>query len=163
MTVDPKLIDALQECLKCERTLADCFAGYHAQLAAMRIHRLERWMGWNAGASRKRCDALQLLICRSGALPGADRYEFELVAIGGDADGIGDVFGYFRTSLAEAVGAYRTAHAAAGDDGQAGAAHVCGSHQCEVEDTLQRIEAKINKVRLIGAATYIAHHMHEMG
>lgn len=163
MTGDPKLIDALQECLKYERTLADCFAGYHAQFAALRIHRLERWMGWNTDAARKRCDALQLLICRSGALPAADRYEFDLVELGDDADRIGDVFDYFKTSLSEARDAYRAAHSAAADDGIACAAHLCGSQQCEIEDTLSRIEAKINKVLMIGAATYIAHHMHEMG
>jgi hypothetical protein len=157
-----ELIAALDEALKYERTLADCFAGYHAYFGALRIHRLERWMAWNACESRKRCDALQLLICRLGAMPSADRYEFDLVELA-DADRIGDVFDYFETTLSEARAAYAAAGDAARAEGCAEAGHLCGEHQRAVEDTLRRIGAKAGKVKLIGPEAYLAHHMHEMG
>lgn len=162
MKANPKLITALDEALKYERTLADCLAGYHAYFARWRFHRLEKWFDWNACASRKRCDALQRHICELGSVPSADRYEFELQALG-ESKNIIDVFDYFNTSLSETASAYASAKGEAKDGEDATGASLCGEHQREVEDVLQRVEAKINKVRLIGPDLYLAHHMHAEG
>lgn len=162
MKADDKLIDALNECLKYERTLCGCFGGYHAYFARWRFHRLEAWMAWNAAAACKRAEALELHVRWLDATPSTDHYDFELVEVerAGDITG---VFDYFRRSLDETAAAYVTASSAAKDDGDATAKHLCGDHQRAVEDVLQRIEAKLNKVELIGPELYLAHHMHAEG
>jgi len=164
MTGDDNTISALNEALKQERTLADCFGGYRDYFTRWRIHRLESWMRWNAEASSKRVEALQIRINELDTIPSTDRYDFDLEAVTPADVGADRIpaFEYFRQSLTDAAAAYEAARKAANDADDSVSAHLAGSHKREIEDTLQRVEAKICKVELVGAALYLAEHMHQL-
>jgi len=162
MTGNPEVIAALDECLKWERTVAACLWAYRGYFGRWRFHRLEHWFHCQARAACKRVEALCARIEQLDAIPGQAEYSFELVELG-TADDIAKVWEYFEESLAGTRGQYEDARAAckAAQDGVS--AKVCGRNQEEVEDSLCRVEAKAKKVELVGAAAYLAEHMHFQG
>lgn len=154
----------LAECLKYERTICACFGGYHAYFSIIRIHQIEEWMGWCRDAACKRVDALEKEIFRLGGMPVNEAYEFELVMLE-RAEDILDVWQYFDRMISEAIQVYARSSGVLGTSapdsiGTATTGAICGAHQVFLEDTMVRVKAKQTKVKLIGAAQYIAEHMH---
>jgi bacterioferritin (cytochrome b1) len=162
MKAGPKVIAALDECLKYERTLAGCCGAYHQYFQRWRIHRLEKWFDWNRDAACHRAESLADRISVLDAIPGQDHYDFEVEEIE-DANDISKVWDYFETMLTEARDEYEKAAGAAKDAGDSVSAHVCGHNQVAIEEMLGRIEAKQFKVKIVGAVEYLAHHMHNEG
>lgn len=162
------LVEALNACVARERTLRDAMGAYHAYFARWRIHRLERWFCKGAELACSRIQAIELSVYRLGGSPSLDRESFDLVDLfdgedSADAGKIGPLFEGLKNLAKETRDLYDEAGKAAGDAGDATSRNVCSDGQRQVEDVVQRLQAKLNKVALIGAESYIAHHMHEMG
>ncbi len=162
------LIEALNACLARERTLRDAMGAYHAYFARWRIHRLERWFCKGASLACERIQAIELTAYRLGGTPSLDHEGFDLVELfddagAADAGKIADLFEGLKDLAKATRDLYDEAGNAASDAGDATARNVGSDGQRCVEDLLQRLQAKLNKVALIGAESYIAHHMHEMG
>jgi bacterioferritin (cytochrome b1) len=156
---NPDVVAALDESLKYERTLADCFEQYWLYFARERIHRLRDWMLIEKEAACKRRIALMERIYRLDQVPGNERYEIEVEPLE-DADGIKDVVGYFVTAVTEAIAAAKAGRDACKDADDHVSAGVLAHGQEELEDCLWRLEAKQFKIQMVGATEYLAHHMH---
>lgn len=162
MKADKATIQALNDCLRRERTLVDVFAAYHEYWERWRFHRLCRWARQLRNLARDRVDALEDRINRLDAEPTFDRdgWDFQPVE---EADDIARVWGKIQGLLEAARECYEGGRSACKDGGDAVSAKVCSRGQEGIEDALWRVEAKINKVHLIGPEMYLAHHMHDVG
>jgi len=155
-------IEALNDCLKYERTLQDCCQGYWLYFSRVRVHRLEKWFEWYHGAAMKRAQALELRVRWLDGTPSTDRYEYDVETVD-LAEDIRKVFDYFDAMLNEARDQYEKSAGICKDSEDSVSAKLCGKNQEEIEDMLQRIEAKEWKVKVLGPVEYLAHHIHEEG
>ena len=160
MKADPAVLDALNECLKWERTLAACLRGYHEYFERWRVHRTARWFADEVATTCARIDALCDRIVRLDSTPSQDAYEFELVEMD-SAEDIKDVYGYFLTTLDGARSAYETARGACKDVDDSVSAGVAKRGKTGVEDVLERIEAKLKRIDWVGPELYLAVHFHD--
>ena len=156
------VVDALNECLRWERTLAGCFQGYHEYFERWHFTRLKRWFKRHACAARGRVDDLEDRINDLDTVPGQAAFAYEVIPVN-KADDISKVWAYFNESLEDARDAYERTRKACKDAGDSVSAGLCKRGKAGVEDSLIQVEEKVNKVKLIGAVAYLAHHMHPEG
>jgi bacterioferritin (cytochrome b1) len=162
---DPAVIDALNECLKWERTLIGCFDGYYHYFRRWRIHRIADWMKAKRKHAFKRACKLETRINDLDAIPSGDGYGFDLEPVTAAGDLVG-VFEYFAGgegqpgTLPEARDAYEAVKAASKPSGDSVSRHLATRLKARVEADLAHVEAKLNKIKLIGPEAYLAHHMH---
>jgi bacterioferritin (cytochrome b1) len=156
------VVDALNECLRRERALADVFEAYHEYWERWRFHRLCRWSKQLRSYARDRIDAIEDRIERLDSEPTFDRTPWEFVPVE-DAEDISKVWGMVLGLLEDAAECYEEGRKACKDADDTTSAKVCTSGRKGVEDAVWRVEAKINKVHLIGPERYLAHHMHDVG
>lgn len=160
MTPGDGVIDALNAALKYERTIAACLRGYHEYFERWRFHRLKCWFKQQAKEACKRIDCLEDRINRLDTIPSNDAYEFDVEPVEVSSD-IVKVWDYFLTMCGEARDEYEKSRGICKDADDSVSAKVCGKGKAGVEDLLWRVEAKANKIKLIGPDLYLAHHMHE--
>jgi bacterioferritin (cytochrome b1) len=159
MTPDPKVIKALDECLKYERTLEDCHAQYRQYFKRWAFHRMAQDFRGFTRWARHRKYHLMTRINQLDTIPGNDRYKVEVVPVNKAGD-VKDVMKYFEATYEEARVAYDRARDAARDASDTVSAKLCGAHKAELECDLARVEAKLKRIEIVGAGAYLAHHMH---
>jgi bacterioferritin (cytochrome b1) len=154
------VVDALDQCLKYERTIQDCHEHYASYFARWRFHRLHDDFREFARDAGKRKRALMLRIHRLDTVPGNDRFDFDGETLS-TAQDIDKVMEYFDTMYEDAREAYEQARKTCKDAEDSVSHKLCGKNKEGIEHDLARIEAKTKRIALVGAPIYLGHHFHE--
>lgn len=153
------VIEALNACLKYERTLEDCHQHYAIYFKRQRFFRLFTDFRDFAREARHRKKHLMMRIAKLDSIESSDRYPYDVVTLDKPGE-IDDVMKHFDTMLSEARQTYEKARETCSSAGDSVSSKLLGRHKCEIEHDLARFEAKRDRIKLIGAEAYLAHHMH---
>jgi bacterioferritin (cytochrome b1) len=160
MTGDLTVLDALNECLKYERTLEDCAEQYRQYFRRWHFDRFECLFKRLAHAARQLKKDTMKRINKLDSIPANDRFDVEVDPIENAKEDTDKFIAYFDKLLEEARTCYEDGRKAAKDKGDSVSHKLMGRHKEEVEKMLARFEAKARRLALIGPQLYLAHHMH---